>query len=210
MKRVLSLVLLAFVMCQCNFQSSQDQQAEKSLRDQYPEKFTNEYVSDRASALAAQLCQCDPYTVNSLNNVCTKEYGDLLKHVLALPEGIDGDGPSAGLWIEFAGELCSMTAITDVKVTDDQAKLVVTSEAYDKDEMSLAFVGDDWVIDDFGNCSKQFMKDLIQESREKYQSMDWDELINVLVERGYTKEDAAEASQGLKQEVDAYFANYPN
>lgn len=209
MKRVLPLVLLAFVMCQCNFQSSKDQQAEKSLREQYPEKFTNEYVTDRASTLVKQLCECDPYTVNSFNNMCTEEYGDLLKRVLALPKGIDGDGPADWLWIEFAGELCSMTALTDVKVTDEQAQLVLNSEANDKDEMALAFVGDEWVIDDFGNCSKKFMKDLIQESREKYQSMDWDELINELVERGYSKEDAAEASQGLKQEVEAYFANHP-
>ena len=121
MKKIIPLLLLALVMCQCNFKSS-NEPAKKSLRDQYPEKFTTDYIADRSVDLAEKLCNCDPYNVYSFNNVFTTEYGDLLKQALALPEGIDGDGPSSGLWIEFAGELCSMLAVTDVKVTDNNAK----------------------------------------------------------------------------------------
>lgn len=208
MKKVLSLILLAFVMCQCNFQSS-NEPAKKTLRDQYPEKFTSDYIAERSTALAEKLCNCDPYNVYAFNNVFTTEYGDLLKQALALPQGIDGDGPSSGLWIEFAGELCSLIAVTDVKVTDNKAKVTMDSEAYDLDELSMVFKGDEWLIDDLGNCSKKWLKDMIQESRKYYKSIDWLELIHELEERGYDKEDAVEASDNLREEIEEYFENYP-
>ena len=53
------------------------------------------------------------------------------------------------------------------------------------------------------------MKDKIQESRKYYQSIDWLELINQLEERGYSKEDAVEASEGLRSQIEEYFENYP-
>ena len=209
MKKVLPMLLLAFVMCQCNFEPSQDQPAKKSLRDQYPEKFTMDYIGERALDLGEKLCKCDPYNVYAFNNVFTKEYGDLLKESLALPQGIDGDGPSAYLWIEFAGELCSLIAVTDVKVTDNKAKVILDSEYYEKDELSMVFVDDEWLIDDLGNCSKKQMKDVIQENRKYYKSIDWLELIGTLQERGYNKEEAVEASEGFKEEIETYFENYP-
>ena len=208
MKKVLPLLLLAFVMCQCNFQSS-NEPAKKSLRDLYPEKFTSDYIGERANDLAEKLCNCDPYNVYAFNNVFTSEYGDLLKQALALPQGIDGDGPSSGLWIEFAGELCSILAVTDVKVTDNKAKVIMDSEYYDTDELSMKFVDDEWVIDDLGNCSKKWLKDMIQESRKYYKSINWLNLIHELEERGYSKEDAVEASDNLKEEIEEYFENYP-
>ena len=156
MKKVLSLILLAFVMCQCNFQSS-NEPAKKTLRDQYPEKFTSDYIAERSTALAEKLCNCDPYNVYAFNNVFTTEYGDLLKQALALPQGIDGDGPSSGLWIEFAGELCSLIAVTDVKVTDNKAKVTMDSEAYDLDELSMVFNDDGSVSPKtLGNLSGHF------------------------------------------------------
>ena len=209
MKKVLPMLLLAFVMCQCNFEPSQDQPAKKSLRDQYPEKFTMDYIGERALDLGEKLCKCDPFNVYAFNNVFTKEYGDFLKESLALPQGIDGDGPSAYLWIEFAGELCSLIAVTDVKVTDNKAKVILDSEYYEKDELSMVFVDDEWLIDDLGNCSKKHMKDVIQENRKYYKSIDWLELIGTLQERGYNKEEAVEASEGFKEEIETYFENYP-
>ena len=163
----------------------------------------------RASDLAEKLCNCDPYNVYAFNNVFTTEYGDLLKQALALPEGIDGDGPSSGLWIEFAGELCSLLAVTDVQVTGNKAKVIMDSEAYSKDELSMVFEDGEWMIDDFGNCSKKWLKNTIQESRKYYKSIDWLELIHELEERGYSKEDAVEASDNLREEIEAYFENYP-
>ena len=209
MKKVLPLLLLAFVMCQCNFKSSNNEPAKKSLRDLYPEKFTSDYIAERSTDLAEKLCNCDPYNVYAFNNVFTSEYGDLLKQALALPQGIDGDGPSSGLWIEFAGELCSILAVTDVKVTDNKAKVIMDSEYYNSDELSMKFVDDEWVIDDLGNCSKKWLKDMIQESRKYYKSIDWLELIHELEERGYDKEEAVEASDNLREEIEEYFENYP-
>ena len=210
MKRVLPLLLLAFVMCQCNFQSGQKGQPnDNPNRSKYPEKFTEDYIADRALSLADKLCNCDPYNVYSFNNVFTKEYGDLLKESLALPEGIDGDGPSAWQWIEFAGELCSLVAVADVNMTGNNAKVICDSEEYGKDELALSFVDDEWLIDNLGNCSKKYMKDKIQESRKYYKSIDWLKMINELEERGYSKEDAVEASEGLREQIEAYFENYP-
>ncbi|MBO6023504.1 MAG: hypothetical protein J6P83_01475 [Bacteroidales bacterium] len=210
MKKVLPLLLLAFVMCQCNFQSGQQNQPnENSNRSKYPEKFTEEYIGDRSLNLADKLCNCDPYNVYSFNNVFTKEYGDLLKESLALPEGIDGDGPSAWQWIEFAGELCSLVAVTDINMNGNKAKVIWDSEVYGKDELALSFVDDEWLIDDLGNCSKKYMKDKIQESRKYYKSIDWLEMISELEERGYSKEEAVEASEGLREQIETYFENYP-
>lgn len=222
MKRVLPLLLLAFLMCQCDSQNSQNKPNEaqgqtaqnkpneKPLRDQYPEKFTEDYIGIRTLKLADDLCNCDPQNVYSFNNVFTKEYGDLLKEALALPEGIDGDGPSAGLWIEFAGELCTLLAATDVNVNDNKAKVIVDSEYYDKDEVDLVFTDGEWLIDNLGKCSKTFLNDKIQESRKYYKSINWLDLIHELEERGYDKDDAVEASEGLKEQIETYFKYYPD
>ena len=209
MKKVLPLLLLAFVMCQCNFQSGQKGQPnENPNRSKYPEKFTTDYIGERTLELADKLCNCDPYNVYSFNNVFTKEYGDLLKESLALPEGIDGDGPSAWQWIELAGELCSLEAVTKIEVNGDKAKVIWEGEV-GKDELALSFVDGEWLIDDIGNCSQKYMKNKIQESRKYYKSIDWLELIHELEERGYSKEDAVRASDGLREQIETYFGNYP-
>ena len=159
--------------------------------------------------MAEKLCNCDPYNVYSFNNVFTAGYGDLLKEVLALPEGIDGDGPSSGLWMEFAGELCSLLAVTDVQVNDNKAKVTMDSEYYGTDEMSMVFEDGEWLIDDLGNCSKKWMKNTIKESRSFFESINWLELIHKLEDRGYSKEDAVEASDSFREQIEAYFENYP-
>ena len=218
MKRVLPLLLLAFLMCQCDSQNSQNKSNEtqsqttqnKPLREQYPDKFTEDYIGTRTLTLADKLCNCDPTNVYSFNNVFTKEYGDLLKEALALPEGIDGDGPSAGLWIEFAGELCTLLAATDINVSDDKAKVTLDSEYYDKDQVDLTFTDGEWLIDNLGKCSKEFLKNKIQESRAYYKSINWLDLIHELEERGYDKDDAVDASEGLKQQIETYFEYYPD
>lgn len=209
MKRVLPLLLLAIVMCQCNSQSGQQNQpAQKSLSEQYPEKFKAEYIGERVLELCQKLCDCDPSKDNAFNNILTDEYGSVFKESLALPEGIDGDGPGAWLWIEFAGEPCTVYGVIDVNVTDNKAKIIWKNDD-GEDEVALSFVDDEWLIDDIGNCSKKDLKDKILESRKYYQSIDWQELLLQLVERGYSKEDAVQASEGLKEQIETYFKNYP-
>ena len=207
MKKVLPLLLLAFVMCQCNFQSS-NEPAKKTFRDLYPEKFTEDYISLHSMDLAEKLCNCDPYNVYSFNNVFTREYGDLLKEVLALPDGFNED--HSELWLEFAGELCSLNAVTDVKVTDNKAKVTMDSdEYYGTDNLDLVFVDDEWLIDNLGNCSKKYMKEAIQESRKYYKSIDWLEFINDLERTGYSREEAVDLADEYKQEIETYFENFP-
>ena len=199
MKKVLALLLLAFVMCQCNNQTGQQNKSnDNSDRSKYPEKFTEEYIGDRSLTLADRLCNSDPYNVYTFNNSFTNEYGNLLKESLALPEGIDGDGPSAWQWVEFAGELCTLEAVIEVKVTGNKA------------EEERVKVDGEWLIDDVGNCSQKYMRDKIKESRKYYKSIDWLELIHELEERGYSKEDAVRASDGLREQIETYFENYPD
>lgn len=209
MKKVLALLLLAFVMCQCNNQSGQQNQSNDNMRSKYPEKFTEDYIAERSLGLADKLCSCDPTNVYTFNNTFTNEYGDLLKESLALPEGIDGDGPSAWQWIELAGELCTLQAVTEVEVNGNKAKVIWDSDEYGEDELALSFVDGEWLIDDIGNCSQKYMKNKIKESRKYYKSIDWLELIHQLEERGYSKEDAVQASDDLREQIETYFGNYP-
>ena len=199
---------MAFVMCQCNNQSGQQNQSNENTRSKYPEKFTEDYIGERSLGLADKLCGSDPTNVYTFNNTFTNEYGNLLKESLALPEGIDGDGPSAWQWIELAGELCSLEAVTKIEVNGDKAKVIWEGEV-GKDELALSFVDGEWLIDDIGNCSQKYMKNKIQESRKYYKSIDWLELIHELEERGYSKEDAVRASDGLREQIETYFGNYP-
>ena len=207
MKRVLPLLLLAFVMCQCNFGPSQDQPAKKSLRDKVPEKFTEEYIGDRALTLGDKLCNCDPYNVYAFNNVFTSQYGDLLKEALALPADYNEDYNL--VWISFSEEMCSLVAVTDIKVNDNKAKITMDSEYLGKDELSMVFVDDEWLIDDLGNCSRSFLKEVLQNQRKFYKSIDWLEYIEDLEYRGYSKEEAVEMSNQFKEEIETYFENYP-
>lgn len=209
MKNVLVLLLLAFVMCQCNNQSGQQNQSSENASSKYPEKFTEDYIGKRCSDLAGKLCSCDPANVYAFNNVFTNEYGNLFKESLALPEGIDGDGPSAWQWIDIAGEFCTFQAVTKVEVNDNKAKVIWDSEAEGKDEIALSFVDSEWLIDNIGNCSQEYLKNKIDESRKYYKSINWLELIHQLEERGYSKEDAVQASDGLKEQIEAYFESYP-
>ena len=229
MRRVLPLLLLAFLMCQCDSQNSknkpnenkteqtktsedpttQAKPKEKSLSDQYPEKFTEDYIGVRTLTLADKLCNCDPSNAYAFNNVFTNEYGELLKEALALPEGIDGDGPSAWEWIELAGELCTLNAATEINVTDNKAKVVWEGED-GRDEVSLSFTDGEWLIDDLGNCSKMYLKNKIKEFRKYYKSINWLDYIHELEERGYDKDDAVEASDNLQKQIETYFEYYPD
>ena len=207
MKRVLPMLLLAFVMCQCNFEPSQDEPTKKSLRDKFPEKFTEEYIGDRALTLGDKLCNCDPYNVYAFNNVFTPKYGDLLKEALALPGDRNEDYNL--VWISFSEEMCRLVAVTDIKVNDNKAKVTMDSAYSGKDELSMVFVDDEWLIDDLGNCSKEFMKEVIQNQRKFYKTIDWLEYIEDLEHTGHSKEEAVELSNQFKEDIETYFENYP-
>lgn len=206
MKKVFALLLLALVMCQCNFGSS-DQPAKNSLRDQYPEKFTEEYIADRVMTLGDKLCNSDPYNVYAFNNVFTTKYGDILKEALALPADFNEDYNL--VWISFSEEMCRLEAVTDIKVTNNKAKVAMESGYSGSDELSMVFVDDEWLIDDLANCSKDFMKEVIQNQRKFYKSIDWLEFIDDLESTGHSREEAVELSNQFKEEIATYFELYP-
>lgn len=206
MKKVFALLLLALVMCQCNFGSS-DQPTKNSLRDQYPEKFTEEYIADRVMTLGDKLCNSDPYNVYAFNNVFTIKYGDILKEALALPADFNEDYNL--VWISFSEEMCRLEAVTDIKVTNNKAKVAMESGYSGSDELSMVFVDDEWLIDDLANCSKDFMKEVIQNQRKFYKSIDWLEFIDDLESTGHSREEAVELSNQFKEEIATYFELYP-
>lgn len=206
MKKVFALLLLALVMCQCNFGSS-DQPTKNSLRDQYPEKFTEEYIADRVMTLGDKLCNSDPYNVYAFNNVFTTKYRDILKEALALPADFNEDYNF--VWISFSEEMCRLEAVTDIKVTNNKAKVAMESGYSGSDELSMVFVDDEWLIDDLANCSKEFMKEVIQNQRKFYKSIDWLEFIDDLESTGHSREEAVELSNQFKEEIATYFELYP-
>ena len=83
------------------------------------------------------------------------------------------------------------------------------SKSGGKDELSMVFVDDEWLIDDLGNCSRSFLKEVLQNQRKFYKSIDWLEYIEDLEYRGYSKEEAVEMSNQFKEEIETYFENYP-
>ena len=211
MKGVLPLLLLAFLLCQCNNQSGQQNQSQKSSSEQDSEKLSKDDIGIRVLELGNKLCNCDPSKANAFDHILTNEYGALFKEALALPEGIDGDGPSSWLWIEFAGELCTVEAITEeIEVDGNDAKVIWEGEDFGKDELALSFVDGEWLIDNIGNCSKPHLNDLIEASRAYYKYLDWQELKQTLMERGYSEQDAVQAADGLKEQIETYFKAYPD
>ena len=73
----------------------------------------------------------------------------------------------------------------------------------------MVFVDDEWLIDDLGNCSKDFMKEVIQNQRKFYKSIDWLEFIDDCESTGYSREEAVEQSNQFKEEIEVYFEKYP-
>ena len=53
------------------------------------------------------------------------------------------------------------------------------------------------------------MKEVIQESRKYYKSIDWREFINDLERTGISRQDAVDLADEYKQEIATYFENFP-
>lgn len=209
MKKVLPLLLLAFVMCQCNFQSSQDQPNGNSNRAKYSEKFTEGYIGTQVLGLAERICNCDPYDVYSFNNVFTREYADVLKEALALPQQYNGQRECAEIWINFAGNFCSVEAISQVNVVNDNKAKAIMDCEYENVELDLAFVDGEWVIDDVKNFTKSDLKKLIQKDRKYFKSIDWLVEIRELENQGFTSEEAVDITTGFRQDIEVYLSKYP-
>ena len=147
MKKVLSLLLLAFVMCQCNNQPAQQNQqqnqqpAQKSLREQFPEKFTEKYIGDQAMKLIDFVPDhaFDP----SIKPAFTESYFNLLEEAWTVPVydfGIIGDDEWLYYFMTGNGG-CECTShpktVDNVKVLDDENALVKMNYIHEDHDMAL-------------------------------------------------------------------------
>lgn len=216
MKRVLPFLILAFVLCQCGSKAPQDKTNNKSPRDQYPEKFTENYIGERAKMLIEFVPDhaFDP----SIKPAFTKAYFDLLDEAWMVPvNSFEGIGPEEFLYYFMTGNgdcECSShpKTIHDIKVLDDDSAWVKMNYIHQDHEMVLHFEDGDWVIADFDGTKDQ-LADYIHEQRDVLMKLDLDSLHGVMLKElvgdYYSKKDVEAQFDEYKSSVEAYFKKYP-
>jgi len=216
MKKIVPLLLLAFVMCQCNFNSKQNQPEEKSLRDQYPEKFTEDYIGERAKTLIDMV---PDHAFNAANKPAfTESYFNLLEEAWAVPSNnIGGIGDEEFLYYFLTGNGdCDCPShpktILETKVLGDDSAMVKMNYIHNDHEMLLNFVNGDWVIADFDG-TKDAMAEYINTQRDMLMNLDLnalhDTLLNEMVGEFSTKEDVEAQFEEYKASIENYFNKYP-
>lgn len=217
MKKVLSLLLLAFVMCQCNNQSGQQNQPEdKSNRSQYSEMFTDDYVNDQAMKLIDFVPDhaFDP----SSKPAFTESYFKLLEEAWMVPvNSFEGIGPEEFLYYFMTGNGgCECTShpktILSTKVSDDDSALVKMNYLHEDHDMLLHFENGKWVIADFDG-TKDELAEYIREQRDELMKLDLDSLHNAMLKEAdgelFTKEAVEAEFDEYKASVEAYYKKYP-
>ena len=196
MKKVLSLLLLAFVMCQCNLQTTQNKTEKKSPRDQYPEKFTENYICDRAKTLIDFVPDhaFDP----SIKPAFTESYYNLLEEAWAVPVDNEYIGDEEFLYYFMTGNGdCNCDShpktILDFKLLEDDSAWVKMNYIHQDHEMLLHFENGEWVIADFDGTKEQ-MEDYIRNQRDYLKNLDLDSILN----------------EEYKTSIETYFNKYPN
>lgn len=196
MKKVLSLLLLAFVMCQCNLQTTQNKTEEKSPRDQYPEKFTENYICDRAKTLIDFVPDhaFDP----SIKPAFTESYFNLLEEAWAVPVDNEYIGDEEFLYYFMTGNGdCDCNShpktILDFKLLEDDSAWVKMNYIHQDHEMLLHFEDGEWVIADFDGTMEQ-LADYISNQRDYLMNLDLDSVLD----------------EEYKTSIETYLNKYPN
>lgn len=196
MKKVLSLLLLAFVMCQCNLQTTQNKTEEKSPRDQYPEKFTENYICDRAKTLIDFVPDhaFDP----SIKPAFTESYFNLLEEAWAVPVDNEYIGDEEFLYYFMTGNGdCDCNShpktILDFKLLEDDSAWVRMNYIHQDHEMLLHFEDGEWVIADFDGTMEQ-LADYISNQRDYLMNLDLDSVLD----------------EEYKTSIETYLNKYPN
>lgn len=209
MKKVLPLLLLALLLCQCDNQSKPKQTTVKSNQELYPEKFTESYIGERVSQLWGKFLEFDMED-GSLKEVFSESYFKLWEEWSFLPQEYLTELGSAWTWMEAVESLSYPLQILETKVVDDSTAYVILKGNFSNPRMDLAFVGDDWVIDDFDPTSQAYLNELISDQREWMSDFDWDEEMRNMKEIDNLEEDeAVEIVNDFRKEVEAYFERYP-
>lgn len=189
-------MLLAFVMCQCNLQTTQNKTEEKSPRDQYPEKFTGNYICDRAKTLIDFVPDhaFDP----SIKPAFTESYFNLLEEAWAVPVDNEYIGDEEFLYYFMTGNGdCDCNShpktILDFKLLEDDSAWVKMNYIHQDHEMLLHFEDGEWVIADFDGTMEQ-LADYISNQRDYLMNLDLDSVLD----------------EEYKTSIETYLNKYPN
>ena len=189
-------MLLAFVMCQCNLQTTQNKTEEKSPRDQYPEKFTENYICDRAKTLIDFVPDhaFDP----SIKPAFTESYFNLLEEAWAVPVDNEYIGDEEFLYYFMTGNGdCDCNShpktILDFKLLEDDIAWVKMNYIHQDHEMLLHFEDGEWVIADFDGTMEQ-LADYISNQRDYLMNLDLDSVLD----------------EEYKTSIETYLNKYPN
>lgn len=216
MKKVFPLMLLALLMCQCSFQTTQNTSDNKSPRDLYPERFTDSYISEKAMKLIDFVPDhgFDP----SIKVAFTDKYYSLLEEAWAVPVydiGVIGDDEWLYYFMTGNGDCdCSShpKTILELMVMDDHNAWVKMNYIHRDHNLVLHFEDGDWKIDNFDGTLDE-LENYIRDERKQLRIIDWPTYIKAQVDdlKGYmTEKEATDALNEFKSRVDAYFEKYPD
>lgn len=203
MKKVLSILLLALLMGHChNHQVKTD-------RERYPEKFTENYISERSLSLIDGFLESDG-EAPLYKDFCTESYYDFLTEALALPKEDVTERVAAWIWMGIMEGFSADLKVTEVEMMDDNHVFVKLAGIYGESQLVLAFVGEDWLIDDVGGASKEELAEIIQADREEFKTINWQEEFDGLMEMEcFTEEECAEIVDRFRKDVESYLEKYP-
>ena len=213
MKKLLPILLLVLVVCQCSPVTREKRPA--TPREQYPEKFTTDYINQSAMKLVDYIP--DHEFNPSIKPYFNEEYYKLLEESWAIPvDDIMGIGENEWLYYFLTGNdgdesLDHSKNILESVAMDDYNAWVQMDYLGNVHDIVMHFENGDWVISNFDGTKDQMIR-YIRSQREHLRSIDWQQYYEATIEdnKAYIpEEDIVSWLDEYKAEVDAYFAKYP-
>ena len=213
MKKVLPLLLLVFVLCQCSPVKREKRPA--TPREQYPEKFTTEYIIKSAEKLIDYIP--DHEFKPSIKPYMSEKYYSLLEEAWALPV-VDFGMVGENEWLYYFltgndgyGSENTTKTILEAMAMDDWNAYVQMDYFGNVHDIVMHFENDDWTISNFDGTQDQLAY-YIKEQRAYLRSIEWDSFTQGMVDemKEYIPEDEIRAwVSDFKVKVENYFAKYP-
>lgn len=213
MKKLLPLLLLMFVICQCSPVKREKRPA--TPRDQYPEKFTTEYIIKSAEKLIDYVP--DHEFNPSIKPYMSEKYYSLLEEAWALPV-VDFGMVGENEWLYYFltgndgyGSENTTKTILEAMAMDDWNAYVQMDYFGNVHDIVMHFENDDWTISNFDGTQDQLAR-YIKDQRAYLRSIEWESFTQGMVDemKEYIPEDEIRAwISDFKVRVEAYFAKYP-
>jgi hypothetical protein len=214
MKKALSFLLLALVVCQCAPVSREKRP--QTPREQYPEKFTTDYINQSAKKLIDYVP--DHEFKPSIKPYFNEEYYSLLEESWAVPvDDIMGIGENEWLYYFMTGnggdEYSDRSKkILESMAMDDYNAWVQMEYLGSVHDIVMHFENGDWVISNFDGTKDRMIR-YIRDQRAHLRNIDWQKYYDVTIEdnKAYIPESEIVAMlDAFKAEVNTYLAKYPD